>query len=219
MIGEIKMLKSVVQQRGNVKFANQIGERIYMREFYKHKGLPTDIKHWQNTVDAMLDGVDTDGPIYLMVDQSVVKAGNPHRRPGVHIDGYWNPGISAHGGHRGISAHGGMPSHKSQPTHGGWPGRSHISMAQSWEEASYEQQEGIILASSVTAAKAYNGEFVGKPKDGGDCAHINLSSLECLDMQAGVVYAGNVTMLHESVAVPHDCIRTVVRLNVPGWHP
>jgi hypothetical protein len=38
-------------------------------------------------------------------------------------------------------------------------------------------------------------------------------------LDSGRVYAGNVTMLHESIPVPFDCLRTLVRLNVPGWTP
>lgn len=210
-------MNSIVQQRGNVAFPKFMAERVYMREFYKDKGLPQDLKRWQNTVDAMLDGVDTDEPIYIMVDQAIVKAGMPHRRPGVHIDGYWNPGISAHGGHRGVSAHGGMPNHNAQPTHRGTP--RHGSNADNWSDATYEDKEGVILASSVSAAIAYSGEYNGKPSNMGDCSHIDVKALEAVKMQSNIVYAGNVTMLHESVPVELDCLRTLVRLNVPGWNP
>jgi hypothetical protein len=184
-------MQSIVQQRGNVKFPEFMVERVYMREFYKDKGLLQDLKRWQNTVDAMLDGISTDEPIYLMIDQAFVKSGFPHRRPGVHIDGYWNPCISAHGGHRGISAHGGMPSHNAQPTYRGTP--RHGSKADTWSNASYEEKEGIILASSVSAAIAYAGEYEGKPANMGDCAHIDVKSLEAVQMQSNIVYAGNVT--------------------------
>lgn len=32
-------------------------------------------------------------------------------------------------------------------------------------------------------------------------------------------YAGNVSMLHESMPLPTDTLRTLVRINVPGWSP
>jgi hypothetical protein len=201
----MKTFQSVVQQRGDVAFPAFTGERVYMRQFRKADGLPFDLARWQPTVDAMLDGVDADGPLYIMIDQGVVRAGVSHRRPGVHIDGYWNPAVRAHGGtgsHIGKSAHGG--------------GR-HLSGADSWANADYVEHEGLLLASSVQAARAFEGEFTGQPGVGGDCAHIDLSGLREIPMLAGRTYAGNVTMLHDSLPVPFDCQRTLVRINVPGW--
>src|SRR5512144_898315 len=88
---------SSVQQRGAVRFPEFIGERVYMREFNPRNGLPKDLARWQGTVDAMLDGVDAPGSVFIMIDQGEVKAGQFHRRPGVHVDGYWIPAIHAHG--------------------------------------------------------------------------------------------------------------------------
>lgn len=193
-------MKSIVQQMGEVPFPQHIGERIYMREFRKKDGLPFDLARWQPTVSAMLDGVDTDGPIYLMIDQGLVRAGASQRRPGVHIDGYWLPEVQAHGG-------------------GGGGGHIGCWKTDGWAHADFRDAEAILLASSVTAARAFSGEFVGQPGEGGDCRHIDLSELAEVPLLAGRAYAGNVTMLHESMPVARDCLRTVVRLNVPGWSP
>jgi hypothetical protein len=201
----MKTFNSVVQQRGAVAFPEFTGERVYMREFRKADDLPFDLARWQPTVDAMLDGVTADGPLYLMIDQGVVRGGVSHRRPGVHIDGYWNPAVRTHGGtggHIGKSAHGG--------------GR-HVSGADTWADSDYIEREGILLASSVQAARAFDGSFVGQPGVGGDCTHIDLSGLREIPMLSGYAYAGNVTMLHESVPMAFDCERTLVRINVPGW--
>ena len=46
----------------------------------------------------MLDGVDTSGPIFLMVDQAPVLAAATQRRAGLHVDGYWHPALQTHGG-------------------------------------------------------------------------------------------------------------------------
>ena len=189
-------LQSIVQQRGNVQFPAFLAERVYMREFRKGS-LPADLSRWKPTVDAMLDGVDTDGPIYLMIDQSVVQAGAAQRRPGVHIDGYWIPGLQAHGG-----------------------GGSHAGRWDSspdWAHCSFDRPEALILASSVTASRAFSGEFSGEPGNGGDFSHIDLTGLGEQTLLANRVYAGNVTMLHESLPVVTDCQRTLVRLSVPGW--
>ena len=184
------MTTSQVQQRGRVTFPEFTGERIYMREFTKAAGLPCDLARWQPTVDAMLDGVDATGPIYLMVDQTRVLTGHAQRRPGLHVDGYWNACEARHGG-----GHGG---HKIDGS----------------------ATEALLLASSVLGGCAYVGEFGGKPGDGGDCEHIGRDGLLRVDMEPGRVWAGHaLTMLHESVPVRRDALRTLVRLNVAGWAP
>lgn len=216
--------QSIVQQRGQVSFPTFMAERIYMHEFRKEIGLPPSMSHWQATVDSMLEGIDADGPIYLMVDQKVLRAGDLHRRPGVHVDGYWHPAIQAHGGGHKMSAHGSVPP---SPGHRPEPYRHHaISVkgrwdkpGNDWSHADFSEPEGIILASSVQACRAYAGEYVGMPGDGGDYSHLNTGDLSRVDLMPGIVYAGNVSMLHETLPVTHDCTRTLVRLNVPGWSP
>ena len=188
---------SYVEQRGKVNFPEFTGERVYMKEFYKEKGLPSELSRWQNTVDSMLEGVETDGPIYLMIDQGVVKGGTSQRRGGLHVDGYWNPRISAHGGTKHF---------------GSWK-------TGGWVNCDFKDKEALILASSLTAARGYQGIWEGSCGEGGDCSHINTSNLKEVVMHAGNIYAGNVAMLHESLPVAEDCIRTLVRLNVPGWSP
>lgn len=91
------MQVSAVQERGRVGFPAFTGERIYMREFTKAKGLPGDLARWQPTVDAMLDGVETEGSIFIMVDQAPVRQQRTQRRPGLHVDGHWDPALYAHG--------------------------------------------------------------------------------------------------------------------------
>lgn len=224
-------LESRLQRRGSVAFPAFTGERAYMVPFFKRRGLPPSLSRWQPTVDAMLNGIDSDLPIYLMIDQAVVTPGKPHRRPGVHIDGYWN-GFSAshgdappfHGSTPSRTGHSGYPStHGSQPLPRGHSSRghgSHTSSAGGWSpDATYDEKEGLILASDVAGCRAYVGPFDGAPGEGGDCSHIDLSSLDVVDCELGAVYAGNVTLLHESVPIPAGGLRTLVRLNVRGWSP
>lgn len=165
-------MKSIFKELGTVSFPQHTMERVYMKEFRKEKGLPNELKRWQGTIDQMLLEVDSDGPIYLMIDQGLVKANTTHRRSGVRIDGYWIPELQ---------------------THGPRPG-AHI----------FAKNKGY-----------WDGEI----KEGGDCSHLNLSHLERVALQANKVYAGNVTMLHESTPVMEDVLRTLVRLSVPGWSP
>lgn len=198
------MLQSIVQERGIVTFPEHTFERVYMQPFFKKDGLPKMLSRWQGTVDAMLDGVDTDGVIYIMIDQGIVTPNKSHRRGGMHIDGWWNPGMSAHSpwppGHVTNPY---PPSHRfpSHCTSGEWP------------------VEGLILASDVSACKALSGVYEDNIGDGGDCSHLNLSGLTEHVLQANKVYAGNVTMLHESIPANVTAKRTLVRLNVPNWSP
>lgn len=206
---------SIIQERGSVTFPEFLGERVYMREFFKKEGLPIDLSRWQPTVDQMLDGVGTDGPIYLMIDQAQVFPGTTHRREGIHIDGYWNPGVAGHGTHRHLYGHTGN-KHLPAPSH---RGSRHCSDDSTWRQATFKEPEGLILASNISACVGYRGEFEGPIGEGGDCSHVDLETLNPFLMDEGKVYAGNVTCLHESIPVNTECYRTLVRLNTPGWSP
>lgn len=201
---------SIIESRGRVEFPEFLAERVYMKEFYKDKGLPEELSRWQPSIDIMLDGVDSSGPIYLMIDEAFVKEGTSHRREGVHIDGYWNPGISAHGG-------GHRPTHLPTPSHGPRHLAGRWDLPKPWSHSTFEEPEGIILVSNVFASRGFKGEFNGEIGEGGDCSKIDLSGLLELSMEPNRVYAGNVTALHESLKVEKDCYRQLIRLNVPGW--
>lgn len=190
--------KSIVQARSFVPFPEFIGERVYMREFHKQDGLPFDLARWQPTVDAMLHGVETSGPIYIMIDQGVVAAGAAHRRPGLHLDGYWCATTQAHRG-RHIT--------------GSWENDNR------WKQCDFSAPEALILASDVSACRAFVGSWEGECAEGGDCTHIDTRTMVPVHLKAGIAYAGNVTMLHESLPMAAETRRSLVRLSVPGWSP
>lgn len=174
------MPKSFVRRGERVVFPAFTGERVYMREFTRAAGLPPDLARWQPTVDAMLEGLDAPGSIFLMVDQAPVKAADTHRRPGLHVDGYWEPAL---GGHNHVFDGGGY--------------------------------EALVLASDVLGCAAYVGDYEGEPGAGGDCAHIDASGLLRVDLEPGRAWSGHTLhMLHESLPMRRNCLRTVVRLNV-----
>jgi hypothetical protein len=176
-----------------------------MVPFKKHTGLPTHLAHWQATVDDMLSGIAWEGTIYLMIDQGKVGAGETHRRPGLHIDGYWVPAKGKHGSHKsGPSIYG---AHVTEPF-------TKFMNNDDWGGAAFEQSEDIILASNVQAVRGFSGKFNGPVGTGGDCVHVDTSGMDEIILQAGVAYRGNVTFLHESLPVKSDCLRTVVRLNL-----
>lgn len=220
------MMQSIVRECGAVSFPAFTGERVYMHEFRMENGLPENLKRWQETVDQMLVGVDTDGPIYLMIDQKAVKAQVTHRRPGMHVDGYWNPNgvwqdqkpwnaISA--GHRPAPS---GPRHNARPGHGPRPTPRHVSCSGTvngmWKFDPNDRPEAIILASDICASRGLIGEFEGLTQIGGDVSHLDLSHVQEIILRENRVYQGNVSFIHESLPVLHDCNRTLVRLNVPG---
>lgn len=207
-------MQSILQRRGAVAFPGFTGERVYMRPFTKRKGLPFDLRRWQPTVDAMLDGVDVAGPIYIMVDQGIVQPGTTQRRPGLHIDGYWIPAIRAHGAEPRDDWGQELPKgeHSSEPRLASPGGHN-------WSHSNFNVPEALILASDVTASRALVGQFDSPPGQGGDYTHLDTTGLTSVLLEAGAAYAGNVTMLHESLPLAVATPRTLVRLNVPGWSP
>jgi hypothetical protein len=126
----------------------------------------------------------------------VVKAGEIHRRPGVHVDGYW-----VGNGHN---------KHHVRPVVGKWD------TPKPWSTADFVEPETLLLASNVFGCRAFIGKCHGGVGDMGDCSGMDLSGFEILPMDPGYCYAGSVGALHESVPTPVDAFRTVVRLNVPG---
>ena len=206
-----------------------------MQGFTKKGGLPTYLRHWEETVDAMLEGIETDGKIFLMVDQNLVKAGNTLRRPGLHVDGYWHDGSMSLSGHNHPSGHyfdpPATPSKpvekppekkpKAKPENLPWlPASNQTNYKHAGHQMAGMEKEAILLASNIFGCVAFTGNYEELPQDKGDCAHIDTSGLKRVEMAPNVVWAGHcLTMLHESVPVKRDCLRTVVRLNVQGWTP
>lgn len=219
-----------------VSFPKFTGERVYMHAFTPSIGLPKELERWQETVDAMLIGVNAPGSVYLMIDQAEVIAGTYHRRPGLHVDGYWCADNSEHAPLRKIinkihnsntpqplpSKHSPIPKRSHQPIppkHSSVPRQSHEPIPTRHSLSSYNK-ETLILASNVVGCEAYEGEWDGVAGLGGDCDSIDRSGLKRVVMWPGIVWLGETgSMLHESMPLDINMERTVVRLNVPGWSP
>lgn len=192
---------STTTMTGDVSFPSFEAERVYMQKFFKKTGLPAYLKRWQKTVDAMLRFVNTDNPIYIMIDQKKVKPQEAHRRPGAHIDGYWCEEVRAHRGSGG-----------------------HIMTASKWDNGSgwstsnaLSSPEAIILASNYSSCVGYVGEWEGQVGEGGDLSHLNLDNMKKIELQSNKVYVGNVGFIHESIPVKEEVERTLVRLSVKDW--
>lgn len=75
--------------------------------------------------------------------------------------------------------------------------------------------ETLLLASDVAGCIGYTGTYLNRIGAGGDCSKVSLKGMRKVTMRAGRVYAGNVTMIHESIPIKASCERTLVRINVP----
>jgi hypothetical protein len=191
-------MKSEVQRMGAVSFPEHTGERIYMVPFVRQ--LPRELSRWQPTVDQMLYGLRGEGPCYLMVDQNTVRAGASHRRPGLHVDGNWVEPLRCHGN---------PPGHVH--ARGRWDNPKPY-----WNHFEYAP-ETIVLAADVIGAVAYAGEFEADIGPGGE-VETDLLGMRAVPLEAGIAWAGNVTMLHESIPLAAETRRTVVRINAPGYY-
>lgn len=218
-------MKSELEIGNLVSFPAFTAERVYMLPFFKRDGLPRNLRRWQLTVESMLDGISTDRPIYLMIDQGIIEAGQTHRRPGLHADGNWNPELQCHRGSGGTpGGHGHTPPPAPGHRHPGCGGHVHPEKppTSGWKNPPICHAHGfsyadelIILASNISACRAIVGEFEGMPSHDGNCSHIDTRHGHKIVFEAGRVYRGNVTLLHESLPVSVTCERSLVRLNVP----
>jgi hypothetical protein len=159
---------------------------------------------------AALPELNPEQECYLMVDEGLVQPGRAHRRPGLHVDGYWHVPASCHGPSQPY--HSPTPP-RHRPTPGWSPAPRH--------SASGNRSEALLLASNYPAARAYTGayrrDFEGDWR-GGDCSELSLANLQRLDLQAGLCYRLDaLASLHESLPIlsTQPVRRTVVRINAP----
>lgn len=217
-----QMYNSSVENVGLVTFPKFKPERIYMQKFFKNSGLPKKYSHWQDTIDQMIATVDTDQPMYLMVDSGMVKANNTHRRSGLHIDGYWidtedmqcwgntPPRWNPKHDNEILSCHAPTPPHHwSKPTYDG--------KKPNWNEAELKHPEALILASSYTSSRGFVGQWDGFIGDGGACDTVDTSNMKEVILKKNNVYISNVGFLHESLPVQEDVERTLIRISVKNW--
>ena len=177
---------SVWCKPNTISFPEWRGERHYMVPFTVRYGLPSSLARYQATVDQMLEGFRVGNvTMFLMIDESTVKAGKPHRRDGLHIDGYW----------------------ATEELKGDdWP-----------PYPVFDRPEALLLATSHLGSVGYRGSFDGPIGHGGSCQDVNISNMTEVPLLPNKCWAGNVSMLHESIPVSlvEDVQRTLVRINVP----
>jgi hypothetical protein len=184
-------MQSNIKTIGPVTFPAFTGERSYMAPFQRGV-LPQSLSRWQPTVNQMLHGITVPGEAFIMISQKVVEGGSPHRLPGVHVDGYWNPIKFKH------------------------QGTGHSGGKVGWDDFDFSGHEALFLASDVVGCDAWVGEIRGSIGNRGCGANLDLTNMERIRLKANTAYAGHVSMVHESIPIPVTTKRTLVRINVPG---
>lgn len=200
------MYESFIREGQKVTFPRWQGDRHYMLPFTTASGLPKSAERFQDIVDQMMLSVcvSRSQVCHLMVDEKYVAPGDCHRRPGLHVDGYWIAGLRCHGG-----KHSPVPQHHSPSPEEPKPKKN-----------KKKATEAILLASSYTAARAFVGnyerDFIADWR-GGDCSELGLGGLKEVTMRAGVTYLMDVFTLHESLPMDKAVLRSVLRINVPNY--
>lgn len=134
--------------------------------------------------------------VYLTIDEKFVRAGQTHRRRGLHVDGFY---LTEEGGRRSGTWGGGG---------GAWGGASVLG----------DGGTGLLTVSDVAGCRAWGQEFAGVPAPEGDCEHFRP---QCrLDRQEtlapGGIYWLGPLCVHESLPMEKDTRRTFVRLSLPS---
>lgn len=106
------MFKSELKDFGPIEpFPTFAGVRIMMMPFLLEDvaTIPDAFGQWRRTVGELLQPtlVPRSGTAYLTIDEALVKAGETHRRPGLHVDGIGPEGKeAAYGGGGGYGSWG-----------------------------------------------------------------------------------------------------------------
>lgn len=223
--------RSKVQRVGSIRrFPEFKGMRVMMmpidfKDFYYETEdaddptvvrLPDFMKPYQPIITELvhLSGI-YHGIGFITIDEKILKMGESHRRPGLHVDGVYRKGMgesagSWGGGGGGGSWGGGAPIPRPGGAWGGgggggvWSGR------------------GMLLVSSYSGCRAWDQVFAGRPGDEGECEHLrNQLCDECVvDLIPHTVYWLNPLCVHESL--PMNAISTqrqLVRLSFPSVAP
>jgi hypothetical protein len=173
-----------------VRFPKFSGVRVMMMPFHVEDpvgSLPSYLRKYAHVVRAL--AVGRSGVGYLTVDEAVVKAGEHHRRPGLHVDGAMRKAAGGWGG-------GG----------GGWGGGKGIGF-------------GFIVAASKPGCVMYPGKVVGFPGQDGNCDHLRGELPVGREMQAGFAYAMTPLVVHETTPQLVTGPRQFLRISMPSDAP
>ena len=122
------------------------------------------------------------GPVYMTVDERWIVPGSSHRRPGVHVDGRWDPQAGNWCGLQGGHRHDGQGRH------------------------------ALIVAADVGGCMAYTGNFQATPAEDGDLEHARHLFTEPSFLYGDRAYGLSPDCVHESLVMGELTRRSWLRL-------
>ena len=194
---------------------NSISKKLYSINLPFYKGevsmlpfcldnISTLPKEFRNVVKDMIRSLSIKkGEAFFTVHGKFVKKNKTMRRGLPHIDGNYLKEVSGWGTGGG----------------NGWKvGENGVKLNSKEHKKSYLNEDGgMLIASSYPACKGWNGFYNNKPKQGGDCSHVDLKNGFMLEPHT--VYYGNSQFIHESLPVNKDVFRILYRITLPTDHP
>jgi len=194
----MKTFHSDFKEIGPIKFPVWTGIRIQMMPFVMHDmaSLPPELAHWLAALTTVMASCrEIVGVGYLTIDERVVKAGETHRRPGLHVDGMGNWGGGSWGA-KGMFMASGIPlnGNLKTPTCAAW------------------RQDFI--------GSPLSGADPGDPMEG-NCDHLRPQCLlgSRTLLKPDTVYWCDSMCVHESLPMPYSARRTFVRVSMPSDCP
>jgi len=180
----------------SINFPKFSGKQLYM---HKNLNLPEGFEEYKDMIKKMLSMINKfSGDIYITIDEKLVNKNTSHRRGGIHTDGNyiygWGDGEGWLTGENGRILN--KEKHKKQYM---------------------SNTGGMLIASTFSACKAYKGKIEGYIAQGGNCQDLTnqLHKCEEINIKENLVYFINSTGLHESLPVPKDIKRSLLRITLP----
>lgn len=128
------------------------------------------------------------GKAYMTVDEKMVMAGQSQRRPKPHVDGCFME-TKMYWGHG--------------------PGWNHMC-----NNLPIDRMP-VIVASTVSACRAWKGQFDAQPRNNGDLSHIENELGEAIAIPSNVGYLLSPDCIHESMPMSKDTRRSFLRIALP----
>lgn len=244
------MFSSKIRHLGEVKLPEAHGIRIMMMPFKTEDvegTLPEYLQHYVPLITTLCDfATGPHGVGYLTIDEALVRKGESHRRPGLHVDGIgplktaggWASDPGGWGGssyERGpwASEPGGWAAPTKTyrggwaPEPGPWAGCGARTLPQytmgGWSStpAGAWARRGMVLVSSHYGCRGWAQDFEGYPGPNGVCEHLEdqLDPSSEIKMLANHAYWCDALAVHESMPMTEDTFRQLVRVSAPSDAP
>ena len=139
--------------------------------------------------------------VYLTIDEKKLHAGQTHRRPGLHVDGWHKVTTYSFSSYGGGSWGGGG---------GSWGGSS--------SKEINDEGTGLLTVANKIGCRAWMKNYDGEPEAEGDCEHMRnlFPEDKGVLLQPNQMYWLNPLCVHESIPVTEDMERQFVRISLPS---